>query len=77
MVKANTTVIAGGKTYLTGQTVTGLSKTDKAWMLQAGYITEAVTNTVKGRNARESPKNQVQEIPEAEHPAEEGNADDI
>lgn len=40
MIKANTTIIAGGKTIQAGQTVNGLSKLDKKWMLEAGYITE-------------------------------------
>lgn len=40
MVKANTTIVAGGKTFHTGQTVTGLSKIDKKWMSDAGYIKE-------------------------------------
>lgn len=40
MIKANTTIIAGGKTFQAGQTVTGLSKLDKKWMTDAGYITE-------------------------------------
>lgn len=40
MIKANTTIIAGGKTFQAGQTVTGLSKLDKKWMSAAGYITE-------------------------------------
>lgn len=40
MIKANTTIIAGGKTFQAGQTVNGLSKLDKKWMSDAGYITE-------------------------------------
>lgn len=43
MIKANTKIIAGGKTFEIGQTVTGLSKLDKKWMLEAGYITETVS----------------------------------
>lgn len=39
---ANTTVISGGRTYKAGQTITGLSAIDKAWMARAGYITEKV-----------------------------------
>ena len=40
MIKANTTIIAGGKTFQAGQTVNGLSKMDRKWMSDAGYITE-------------------------------------
>jgi hypothetical protein len=40
MIKANTTIRVGGRVYTEGQTVTGLSGTDTAWMLKAGYITE-------------------------------------
>lgn len=40
MIKANTTIRVGGKVYRAGQTVTGLSKTDREWMKSAGYITE-------------------------------------
>ena len=40
MIKANTKIIAGGKTFLSGQAVHGLSKMDKKWMSDAGYITE-------------------------------------
>ncbi|MBO5032139.1 MAG: hypothetical protein J6C19_07955 [Lachnospiraceae bacterium] len=40
MVKAETTIIVGKKTYHAGQTVTGLSEIDKKWMKKAGYITE-------------------------------------
>lgn len=41
MIKANTTIIAGEKTFKAGQTVTGLSSIDKEWMKKAGYITES------------------------------------
>jgi hypothetical protein len=61
MIKANTTVVVAGKTYQEGQTVTGLSATDKAWMEKAGYITE--TKTKKA------------EEPKAETKAEEVTAD--
>lgn len=40
MIKANTAVIVKGKTYDAGQTVEGLSKLDKTWMEEKGYITE-------------------------------------
>lgn len=40
MIKANTTIIASGKTFQPGQTVTGLSRLDKKWMSDAGYIME-------------------------------------
>ena len=40
MVKANTTIIVGEKVFQTGQAVNGLSKLDKKWMLEAGYIIE-------------------------------------
>ena len=43
MIKANTTIIAGGKKIQAGQTVNGLSKLDKKWMLEAGYITETAS----------------------------------
>ena len=43
MIKANTTIIAGGKTIQAGQTVNGLSKLDKKWMSEAGYITETAS----------------------------------
>lgn len=42
MIKAKTTIIAGGKTFHAGQTVNGLSRLDKKWMSDAGYITETV-----------------------------------
>lgn len=51
MIKANTTVKAGGKTYTTGQTITGLSKLDKAWMKEAGYIFETIAP--KAKNPKE------------------------
>lgn len=40
MIKAKTTILAGGKTFQAGQTVNGLSRLDKKWMSEAGYITE-------------------------------------
>ena len=40
MVRANTTIIAGGKTFHSGQNVTGLSGIDREWMKKAGYITD-------------------------------------
>lgn len=40
MVKANTKIIVAGKTFMCGQTVSGLSAIDKEWMKDAGYITE-------------------------------------
>lgn len=40
MIKANTMIIVNGKTFQAGQTVNGLSKMDKKWMADAGYITE-------------------------------------
>ncbi len=43
MIKAKTTIIAGGQTFKEGQTVTGLSKLDKDWMKKAGYIIETAT----------------------------------
>ncbi|MCM1045631.1 MAG: hypothetical protein NC417_08985 [Candidatus Gastranaerophilales bacterium] len=49
MIKAKTTIIAGGKPFQAGQTVTGLSKLDRKWMSEAGYITE----TVEKKNAAE------------------------
>ena len=39
MIKANIMIIVGGKTFQAGQTVSGLSKMDKKWMSDAGYIT--------------------------------------
>lgn len=41
MLKANTTIILGGKKYCEGQAVTGLSSSAKEWMKKAGYVTEA------------------------------------
>lgn len=41
MVRANTTIITGGRIFKAGQTVTGLSKIDKEWMKKAGCITES------------------------------------
>lgn len=40
MIKARTTIIAGGKVFRAGQTVNGLSRLDRKWMSDAGYITE-------------------------------------
>jgi hypothetical protein len=40
MIRANTTIRVGGRTYTEGQSVTGLSRLDTAWMSEAGYITE-------------------------------------
>lgn len=40
MIKARTMIVVGKKTFQEGQTVTGLSKMDKKWMLDAGYIKE-------------------------------------
>lgn len=40
MIKANTIIRVGSRVYRAGQTVTGLSKTDREWMGKAGYITE-------------------------------------
>lgn len=51
MIKANTRIIAGKKTFHSGQTVYGLSKVDKSWMLAAGYITE----TAGRKEAEETP----------------------
>ena len=52
-IKANTTIIAGEKTFQAGQTVNGLSKMDKKWMLEAGYITETA-----GRKGADGPSGQ-------------------
>ena len=41
MIKARTMIVLGKKTFQAGQTVTGLSKMDKKWMLDAGYIKES------------------------------------
>lgn len=54
MIKANTMIVVSGKTFQAGQTVTGLSKIDKKWMSDAGYITETA-----GRKA-------VEDLPEQE-----------
>nr|WP_300838890.1 hypothetical protein [uncultured Acetatifactor sp.] len=40
MIKARTMIVVGKKTFQAGQTVTGLSKMDKKWMSDAGYIKE-------------------------------------
>lgn len=56
MIKANTTIIACGKTFQAGQTVNGLSKMDKKWMLDAGYITETAS-----RKEVEGPPAQAEE----------------
>lgn len=62
MIKANTTIIAGGKVFQAGQTVNGLSKLDKKWMSDAGYITETA-----GRKEAAGPPAQA----EAEESADE------
>ncbi len=49
MIKANTRIVVSGKTFQAGQTVNGLSKMDKKWMSDAGYITETA-----GRKAADS-----------------------
>lgn len=55
MIKANTTIIVGEKTFHSGQTVSGLSKMDKKWMSEAGYITEIVDKKeVSGQQAKEA-----------------------
>lgn len=61
MIKADTTVIVGGKTYTAGQTINGLSKRDKEWMEKAGYITETAA-VQKGKK---------------EEPVEEGKTDEL
>ena len=56
MIKANTTIIVSEKTFQAGQTVSGLSKMDKKWMSEAGYITEtADKKETSGTSAREAP----------------------
>lgn len=65
MIKARTTIIVDGKTFQAGQTVNGLSKLDKRWMLEAGYITETT-----GR------KENVESSGQEEAAAAEGKADE-
>lgn len=77
MIKANTTIIAGGKTFQAGQTVSGLSKLDKKWMLEAGYITEtAGKKEEKGRSGSKetetSAKNDEKEQPAQEREKADG-----
>lgn len=40
MVKAVSTIIAGDRIFKPGQSVTGLSPVDMAWMEKAGHITK-------------------------------------
>ncbi|MCM1058321.1 MAG: hypothetical protein NC517_12050 [Firmicutes bacterium] len=49
MIKANINIIVGGKTFQAGQTVSGLSKLDKSWMSEAGYITETAGKKEAGK----------------------------
>ncbi len=50
MIKANTMIIVNGKTFQAGQTVNGLSKMDKKWMSDAGYITETAGRKAADRS---------------------------
>lgn len=58
MIKANTNILVGKRTFQGGQAVKGLSPLDKRWMLVAGYISE-IPDTVErqGRKAQKPVSN--------------------
>lgn len=61
MIKAKTRILVNGKTFQPGQTVTGLSKMDKKWMSDAGYITETAGRKVtNGSPEQEAANEQLQ-----------------
>lgn len=61
MIKAKTRILVNGKTFQAGQTVTGLSKMDKKWMSDAGYITEtAGRKAADGSQEQEAANEQFQ-----------------
>ena len=58
-ITANTTVIAGGRTYKAGQTIPSLSAIDKEWMKKAGYITEAANKKEDKKTIAEDLKDEL------------------
>lgn len=44
-MKAKVQISVHGKKFKIGDTVTGLSKTDRKWMLEKGYLEEENTDT--------------------------------